>query len=66
MMIYNAPIKDMMFLVDEWIGMENITSLAGFENVDADLFQSILETAGQFCSTELLPLNRQGDEYGTK
>ncbi len=63
MMIYNAPIKDMMFLIDEWIGMENITAMAGFEDVDRDLVQSILEAAGKFCSTELLPINRQGDEY---
>ena len=63
-MIYNAPIKDMMFLVDEWIGIENLSSLPGFEEFDRDILEAILEEAGKFCSTELLPTNRDGDEHG--
>ena len=63
-MIYNAPIKDMMFLVDEWIGVDKLTSLAGFEDFDRDTLEFILEEAGKFCSTEVLPTNRDGDEHG--
>ena len=63
-MIYNAPIKDMLFLVNEWIGIEKLTSLPGFEEVDADLIEAILEEAGKFASTELLTINREGDEHG--
>jgi butyryl-CoA dehydrogenase len=62
-MIYNAPIKDMLFLVNEWIGLDRLTSLPGYEEVDADLFAAILEEASKFCSTELLPINREGDEH---
>ena len=63
-MIYNAPIKDMLFLVTEWLGIERITSLPGYEEVDADLLGAVLEEAGKFCATELLPINREGDEIG--
>lgn len=63
-MIYNAPVKDMMFLVNEWLGLENITSLPGYEDLDQESFAFILEEAGRFCSNELLPLNRDGDEHG--
>ena len=63
-MIYNAPIKDMLFLVKEWIGLERLISLPGYEEVDADLFAAILDEAGKFCSTELLPINQSGDEHG--
>jgi len=63
-MIYNAPIKDMLFLLNEWIGLENLTSLPGYEEVDADLVEAILEEAGRFASTELLTINREGDEHG--
>jgi butyryl-CoA dehydrogenase len=63
-MIYNAPVKDMLFLLNEWTGLENVTSLPGFEEVDADLVEAILEEAGRFASTELLTINRQGDEHG--
>ena len=63
-MIYNAPIKDMLFLVNEWIGLDKITSLPGFGDFDADLLEAILEEAGKFSSTELLTINREGDEHG--
>ena len=62
-MIYNAPIKDMMFLVNEWIGLENINTLPGYEDLDAEVLHFILEQAGKFCKTELLTINRQGDEH---
>jgi len=63
-MIYTPPIKDMLFLLNEWIGLDQLTSLPGYEEVDADLIEAILEEAGKFCSTELLEINRDGDEHG--
>jgi alkylation response protein AidB-like acyl-CoA dehydrogenase len=63
-MIYNAPIKDMMFLLTECMDLSTLTSLPGNEEVDADLLEAILEEAGKFSSTELLPINRNGDEHG--
>lgn len=63
-MIYNAPIKDMMFLVEEWIGIDRLKVLPGYEDFDRDTLEAILEEAGKFCSTEILPTNRAGDEHG--
>ncbi len=63
-MIYKAPIRDMMFLTTEWLGMDRINALPGFEEIDADLFEAILEEAGKFCSTEVLAINQIGDEVG--
>jgi butyryl-CoA dehydrogenase len=63
-MIYDAPVKDMVFLIDEWIGLDRITSLPGYEDLDRDTLESILEEAGRFCSSELLTINQQGDEHG--
>jgi alkylation response protein AidB-like acyl-CoA dehydrogenase len=54
----------MMFLVDEWLGLDKLRSLPGYEDLDRDSFEFILEEAGRFCSNELLPINRQGDEHG--
>jgi alkylation response protein AidB-like acyl-CoA dehydrogenase len=62
--IYEAPVKDMVFLVDEWLGMDKISAVPGHEDVDRDTFQFILEEAGKFCTNELLPINREGDEHG--
>ncbi len=63
-MIYNAPTKDMLFLINEWIGIDRLTTLPGFEDVDADLIEAVLEEAGKFASSELLTINRDGDEHG--
>jgi len=63
-MIYNAPTKDMLFLLNEWLGLDKLTALPGNEDFDADLLEAVLEEAGKFCSTELLPLNQTGDEHG--
>jgi len=65
-MIYSAPIQDMLFLIREWIGIDRLASLPGYEEVDADLVEAILEEAGKFASTELLAINREGDEHGAK
>jgi alkylation response protein AidB-like acyl-CoA dehydrogenase len=62
--IYSAPVKDMMFLLEEWIGIDRIAALPGCAEVDADVARFILEEAGRFCSQELLPINRIGDEHG--
>ena len=65
-MIYNAPVKDMMYLVNDWIGLDKLTALPGYEDVDAEILEAILEESAKFCSTELLTINRQGDEQGAK
>jgi len=54
----------MLFLVDEWIGIDKLSSLPGYEDFDRDILEAVLEEAGKFCSSELLPLNREGDELG--
>ena len=63
-MIYNAPIEDMLFLVDEWIGLDRIRQLRGHEELDRDMVEAILSEAEKFCVNELLPINRDGDEIG--
>lgn len=62
-MIYNAPIKDMLFLLNECFGVEQLRALPGNEEFDADLLEAVLEEAGRFCSTELLTINQNGDEH---
>ncbi len=54
----------MMFLVEEWLGIDKLNRLPGFEDFDRDTLEAILEEAGKFCSTELLPTNQVGDEHG--
>jgi alkylation response protein AidB-like acyl-CoA dehydrogenase len=65
-MIYKPPIKDIVFLLREWIGIKNINHLTGYEDLSIEDIEFILSEAGKFCNSELLPLNSVGDEIGVK
>ena len=59
---YRAPIRDMLFAYYELHRGEAMQKLPGFEELDRETLESILEEAGKFTSERLLPLNRSGDE----
>lgn len=65
MPIYNAPIRDMQFILNDvfkaeqfWQNNENLSHL------DSDTVNMILEEMAKFSKNVLLPLNRTGDEEG--
>lgn len=63
---YNAPIRDMKFVMNELAGLDEVMALPGCEEVSEDLVDAILEEAGKFASGVLAPLNRTGDCEGAK
>ena len=66
MQIYKAPLEDMRFLLEVLGYDKNVASLSGYEDYDLSTLMSILEENGKFCTNEMLPLNRVGDEQGVK
>jgi alkylation response protein AidB-like acyl-CoA dehydrogenase len=57
----------MGFLLKDVFQAEKIlTGLPGYEDVSADLVESILEEAGKFCAGVLRPINQSGDEEGSR
>ncbi len=65
---YQAPLRDMRFVLNEvfdapalWASLPKVA-----ENVDPDTADAILEEAGKISSGVLAPLNREGDEQGSK
>ncbi len=63
---YQAPLKDMQFLIHEVVGLEQITALPGFGEVNKELVDQILEEAGRFANGVLSPLNWIGDRQGAR
>jgi alkylation response protein AidB-like acyl-CoA dehydrogenase len=63
---YAAPLKDMQFILHELIDLPRLLRLPGFEAVEADVLQSVLEQAAAFASEVLSPLNRLGDRSGSQ
>lgn len=64
--MYTAPTQDQQFLLRHVIKAEELLSLPPFKDFDVSLFDAVLEEAGKFASATLAPLNKTGDEQGSK
>ena len=63
MTAYNAPIRDMQFLLHELLRVSE-SGLPGRDELDASFTQAVLDAAGQLASEVLEPLNASGDRQG--
>ena len=63
MSAYQAPLRDMQFVLHELAGIDEVSKLPGFEDT-LDVVDSILEEAGSFATGVLDPLNRTADKEG--
>ena len=67
MPVYNAPLDDMRFVLNDVLGYEAaVAGLEGYEEATPDLVNAILEEAAKLCENELLPLNLTGDAEGCR
>jgi len=60
---YNAPTKDMQYVLNDVLDVKN-SSIPGYADLDADSLSAILEEAGKITSQVLAPLNAVGDQEG--
>jgi alkylation response protein AidB-like acyl-CoA dehydrogenase len=65
-MTYTAPVGDMLFVLEELAGIEEIAALPGYGDVTPDLVRSVLDEAAKFTSGVIAPLNRVGDQQGSR
>ena len=63
MQTYQAPLRDMRFVLNELFD-DDFGRIDKFVEFTPDLVDAILEEAARFCRDELLPLNASGDVEG--
>ena len=63
---YTAPIKDILFVLNEIAGLNDVAALPGYEDATPDLVDAVIEEAGKLASNVLAPLNHRGDIEGCK
>src|SRR5438132_4590573 len=66
MSTYHAPLNDMLFVLNELAGLEQISKLPGYEDAAPDTVAAILEEAAKFATDVLDPLNATGDREGAQ
>ena len=66
MQVYDAPIRDMRFVLEELHTDDGFGDLKGFEDFDGEMTAAILEEANKLCKEVLLPINWPGDQQGCR
>lgn len=61
-MIYQAPVKEIRFVLNELAELTSVCSLPGYEDCSVELVDAILEEAAKFAEGVLAPINKQGDQ----
>ncbi len=64
MTVYNAPTRDMQFLLHDVLQIGKYSNLPGFADASEDVVNAIIEEGGKLASNVLHPLNHVGDQEG--
>ena len=64
MTVYVAPVKDLMFVLEEVAGLDEVAALPGCEEVGIDLVSAVLEEASRLAEEVIAPLNKISDQQG--
>jgi len=62
--VYNPPVKDILFAINELASLDAISSLPAFESASAEMVSTLIAEAAKFFAEVLAPLNGQGDQQG--
>jgi len=61
-MSYQAPVKDMLFCMQQLAALDRIAELPGFEDAGLETAQAVLEECAKFNEGVVSPLNWAGDQ----
>jgi len=65
MPVYNAPVKDMQFVLHDVLNVSE-SDIPGYADLEMDFTNAVLEEAGKLTSEVLAPLNVVGDQEGCR
>ncbi|WP_395827519.1 acyl-CoA dehydrogenase [Collimonas sp.] len=60
-MSYVAPLKDMLFVLNELAGLAQVNALPGCEDATPETVEAVLQENAKFCGEVVAPLNYAGD-----
>jgi 3-(methylthio)propanoyl-CoA dehydrogenase len=60
-MSYAAPLKDMLFVMNELADLSSLSAMPGCEEATPETVEAVLEEHAKFCSEVLAPLNHAAD-----
>ncbi len=61
---YKVPVEDMKFLLNDFLNVQSLTEYPGFESLDADTIDAVLQGAAKVAEEKLAPANLAGDSEG--
>ncbi|PZN57884.1 MAG: acyl-CoA dehydrogenase [Proteobacteria bacterium] len=64
MPIYQAPVRDTLFVLNEVLGIQRHSNLPGFAEATPDVVEAILSEGARLAQEVILPTNRKGDLEG--
>lgn len=64
MLVYKAPTKDFLFILNDLLKVQTLKHVDGFENLTPDFCQDVLYPAARFHEEVLLPVGIAGDRHG--
>jgi 3-(methylthio)propanoyl-CoA dehydrogenase len=63
---YAPPLDEFRFVLNHLLDLDLLTSFDRYSELDADLVDAILAEGGKFFAEQWFPLNKTGDEAGSK
>ncbi|HUO45933.1 MAG TPA: acyl-CoA dehydrogenase [Acidimicrobiia bacterium] len=63
---FRVPLEDIDFVLNHVIDLPAVAKLNGFQHADAETVRGVLSEASRFFQEVIAPLNRVGDEQGSR
>ena len=64
--MYRAPLRELRFVLEELLNSGTLAACPAFADYSGELAESVLGEAARFAETVLEPLNRTGDQQGSR